>query len=136
MGQTATFTAQRGDKHDDEGFRIVTGATTMYAHLHQQAALWLPGGEFASSMSVLVRPDGTVTISRDGKGDTLSFGFAEAAFGYAVPVTMTNGRIVAYLTLHGDREHGVFVHAADRGRVTSFDGLVEGLIRLGSAYLV
>lgn len=133
----AEFRARPGDSFDDEGFRIVTGYTTMYAHVGQQAVLWLPGCRFASSMSVRVENDGSLTLLRDGKGDVITFNLAETGFGYGVQVKCS-GSLVGHLSFYSDGECGVFCQtAADTGGgVIRFTGLVRGLLLLGSRYLI
>src|SRR5262245_29838870 len=134
--QPVPTVARTGDRFDNEGFAMVADHSAVLAHPGQLAAVWIPGRTYASSVSVQSRNDGTVTLHRDGKGDTVTFDFTATALGQPVPVTQTNGRIVAFLRLGADRERGQFVHASDRTRVTEFCGLAEGLVRLAGDYIV
>lgn len=127
--------AEPGLRFDNEGFAMVADHSAVLAHPGKVAAVWIPGRTYATSVSVRSRNDGTVTLERDGYGDSLSFDYAATVLGQPVPVTQTNGRIVAYLSVCGDREHGQFVHAADRTRATAFRGLAEGLVRLAGDYI-
>lgn len=128
--------AVKGARFDNEDFPMVADHSAMLAHPGKLAAVWIPGRNYASSVSVQSRNDGTVTLHRDGMGDTVTFDFTAAIPGQSVPVTWANGLIVAYLSIGSDREQGQFVDASDRTRVTVFSDLAMGLVRLAGDYIV
>lgn len=132
MNATQMFTATAGDTRDDEGFRIITSSSTMYAHAGEVATIWMPGRRYATSMSALVTLWGHVTVSRDGKGDTLTFDLA-AASGQSV-VVKRGGEKVAELYIYSDGQSGCFADMS--GNPYMFASLPEAILLMGSCFII
>lgn len=129
------YRAASGDTRCSDDFRIVTNRETLFAHVGHTATIWYPGREHATTVSVAVDGNGIITVSRDGKGDTLRFSYLAASFTMA-EVFMGTQR-VAWLNIGAsDGEFGRFYCDEDWAQVTSFFTAIDGIVRLAQLFLV
>lgn len=133
MANNRLWRAIPGDIFDNEGFPIITSASTLRAHIGRKAGIWPEAWPFTSSVDAMIRQsDGRIVLYRDGKGDTLEFDL-DAAYIEATPVYLS-GRQVAMIRLF-DAETG-FYRPDGAIEVSMFHRITAGLVALGNAFII